>query len=54
VLGSFECEQEYLPEDDLSNLTWWPDVIVLSQLLMDERHVSSTLRALQALRSFGL
>ena len=49
ALGALNVEKEYLPEDDLLNLTWWPDVIVLSQLLMDESHVSSVLRASHSL-----
>jgi hypothetical protein len=41
------------PEDDLLNLMWWPNVIVLSQLLMDEHHVSSALRHFE-LREFWI
>jgi hypothetical protein len=48
-LGDLNVEQEYLLKDDLPNLTWWTDVIVLSQLLMDEHHVSLALRALGVL-----
>jgi hypothetical protein len=43
-LGALNDEQEYIPEDDLPNLIWWDDIIVLSQLLMDEHHVFLVLR----------
>jgi hypothetical protein len=28
--GYLNAEQEYLMEDDLSNLTWWHDVTVMT------------------------
>jgi hypothetical protein len=43
-LGDLNAEKEYIPEDDLPKLAWWLDIIMLSQLLMDENHVSSVLQ----------